>query len=121
MPRPTKKRAVEFVPEITYFKPAGVPLNQMEEVELAYEELEALRLKDVEGLDQQESSERMEVSRPTFQNILTNAREKVSDALINGKAIRVKGGNHRFVDRGYPKGRARGRGGPPWSNRKNSQ
>ncbi len=132
MPRPTKKRAIAFMPEVTYFKPAGVPLREMEEIELTYEELEALRLKDVEGLDQQDSSERMEVSRPTFQNILTTARRKVSEALVNGKAIQVKGGNHRFIDReGYPKSRGDhpkgrigrqkgkgfgGRGSPPWED-----
>jgi predicted DNA-binding protein (UPF0251 family) len=81
------------MPQVTYFKPAGVPARLLEAVALSVEELEAIRLKDVEGLQQEECAERMRVSRPTFHRVLESARQKVADALINGKAVRVEGGN----------------------------
>lgn len=93
MPRPTKWRRVESIPEVTYFKPAGVPLRALEHVGLTVEEVEAIRLKDLEGLQQVECAERMRISRPTFHRILGSARQKIADAFINGKAIRVEGGN----------------------------
>ena len=97
MPRPPKRRRVEFVPEVTVFKPAGIPLVDMEEETLLLEELEALRLKDLEGLEQEECADRMQVSRPTFQRVLSSAREKVARALVEGKAIRFEGGTYRLA------------------------
>lgn len=97
MPRPPKCRRVAFIPGITYFQPAGIPQGQMEEVVLALEELEAIRLKDLEGLEQEDCAARMHVSRPTFARILNAARAKVAEALINGKAIRVEGGCYQLV------------------------
>lgn len=97
MPRPPKWRHVEFVPDTTYFKPVGVPLKDLEEVVLAVEELEALRLKDIEGLEQEQCAERMNVSRPTFVRIINAARRKVAEALVNGYAIRIEGGNYQVV------------------------
>ncbi|WP_422445034.1 DUF134 domain-containing protein [Thermoanaerobacterium sp. DL9XJH110] len=96
MPRPPKWRRVEFLPDITYFKPAGVPLRQLEEVILTVEELEAIRLKDQEGLEQEECAARMGISRPTFFRIINSARSKVAEALVKGKAIRIEGGNFRI-------------------------
>ena len=101
MPRPFKCRRVEFLPEVTFFKPAGIPLRVLEEIRLSVEESEAIRLKDLEGLEQEQGAEKMNVSRPTFQRVLASARQKVADALLNGKAIRIDGGNfeiawHRF-------------------------
>ena len=81
------------MPQVTYFKPAGVPTRLLERVALSVEELEAIRLKDVEGLQQKECAERMRISRPTFHRVLESARQKVADALINGKAVRIEGGN----------------------------
>jgi len=98
MPRPPKYRRVEFMPGINYFKPAGVPLRQLEEVVLAVEELEAVRLKDMEGLEQEDCAARMGVSRPTFFRILNAARGKIAEALIVGKAIRVEGGCYRLAE-----------------------
>ncbi|MCR4440852.1 MAG: DUF134 domain-containing protein [Peptococcaceae bacterium] len=98
MPRPPKWRRVEYEPQVTYFKPAGVPKWQLEELVLGLEEVEAIRLKDLEGLEQEEGAERMNISRPTFQRILTTARAKLADAVINGKAIRIEGGNYRLAD-----------------------
>lgn len=89
MARPTKPRHVSFVPGVLFFKPAGVPLRDLEVTLLGLEELEALRLKDEEGLDQEECAQHMRVSRPTFQRILVSARRKVAMALTHGRAIRV--------------------------------
>ncbi|GAF24787.1 DUF134 domain-containing protein [Neomoorella thermoacetica] len=110
MPRPPICRRVEFLPGVTYFKPAAVPLRELEEVVLAVEELEAIRLKDKEGLEQEDCAARMGVSRPTFVRILNSARDKVADALVNGKAIRVEGGYYHLVG---PKVRCR-RCGHEW-------
>lgn len=96
MPRPPKWRVVGFIPEVTYFKPAGVPLRQLEEVCLTVEEMEAIRLKDLQGLDQEICAEKMDTSRPTFQRILSSARIKIAQALIEGKAIRIEGGHYKL-------------------------
>ncbi len=93
MPRPIKWRCVTHVPSVTYFKPAGQPLRALEEVGLTVEEVEALRLKDLAGLEQEECAERMRISRPTFHRVLQSARRKVADVLVNGKALRIEGGN----------------------------
>ena len=92
MPRPIKWRCVGFIPEITYFRPAGKPLRRLEEICFSLEEAEAIRLKDLEGLEQEKCAERMRISRPTFHRVLASARNKVADALISGKAIRIEGG-----------------------------
>jgi len=90
VPRPVIPRHVGFIPNIVYFKPAGVPLRQLQVVKLSLPELEAMRLKDGAGLDQTECARLMRVSRPTFQRTLISARQKVADALVNGKAIQVE-------------------------------
>lgn len=92
MPRPCCRRQIGFVPGVTYFKPAGVPLRELEEAVLALDEVEALRLADLNGLYQEEAAEKMKISRPTFSRIVEGARRKVADALINGKALRMEGG-----------------------------
>jgi len=117
MPRPPKWRRVEYEPQVTYFKPAGVPKWQLEELVLGVEEIEAIRLKDLEGLEQEEGAERMNVSRPTFQRILTAARAKLADAVINGKAIRIEGGNYRLADQWLTCEACGHRFGPPFGRR----
>jgi len=94
-------RRVDFLPQVTYFKPAGVPLVHLQEVRLSIEEAEAIRLKDIEGLEQDECAQRMRVSRPTFTRILQLARQKLADALLNGKAIRIEGGNYELAVRRF--------------------
>lgn len=74
------------------FKPAGIPARELEEVVVTLDELEAIRLADVEGLYQEAAAARMAVSRPTFGRILDGARRKVADALVRGKALRIEGG-----------------------------
>lgn len=95
MPRPTKFRRVEFFPKATYFVPWGKPRCKIEEMILKVEELEAMRLKDIEGLNQEECAKKMQVSRQTFQNIIDSARKKVAVALTEGNAIRINGGNYK--------------------------
>jgi predicted DNA-binding protein (UPF0251 family) len=92
MPRPFCQRRIAFVPGVTYFKPAGVPLRELEEVALALDELEALRLADLEGLYQEQGAREMGVSRATFARIIESARWKVAHALTSGKALRLEGG-----------------------------
>jgi len=89
MVRPRKTRKVSFFPEV-YFKPSSKFVN---EISLKVDEFEALRLKDTEGLEQIEASRKMGISQPTFHRLLLDARKKVSDAIVNGKAIKVKGGD----------------------------
>lgn len=97
MARPTKDRIIEKLPEIRFFKPAGVPNKKLETVEMTMEEVESLRLKEVKGLTQAEAAEIMSVSRPTFQRVLSSARQKTAEALTCGKAIKFKGGDYRLV------------------------
>ena len=101
MVRPTKWRRVAFIPQVVYFKPAGIPMRVLEEVSLSVEEAEAIRLKDLEGLEQEECAEKMNISRPTFHRVLASARKKVADALLNGKAIRIEGGNFELAWRRF--------------------
>jgi predicted DNA-binding protein (UPF0251 family) len=97
MSRPRKCRRIAFTPGVTYFKPAGIPLRMLDEVALTLEELEAIRLKDQEGLEQEQAAEKMNISRPTFQRVLVSARRKVAEALLKGKAIRIAGGTFNFA------------------------
>ena len=101
MGRIPKWRRVNFIPQITYFKPAGVPLASLQEVCLSIEEAEATRLKDLEELEQEECAQRMNISRTTFARVLSSARQKVADALLNGKAIRIEGGNFEMAIRRF--------------------
>ena len=92
MPRPRKKKIVNYRPNVTYFKPRAVPLNLLEEVGITIDELETLRLSNIEKLSQSEAARKMEVHQSTFHRTLLRAREKITDALVNGKAIRIEGG-----------------------------
>jgi predicted DNA-binding protein (UPF0251 family) len=100
--RPPRCRRVSCVPEATYFKPAGVPMRMLEEVCLSVDEAEAIRLKDLEGLEQEEGADRMGISRPTFQRILFSGRHKVADALLNGKAVKIEGGHIELTTAALP-------------------
>jgi len=112
MSRPLKCRRVSFLPDVSYFKPAGIPLRALEEVRLSVEEAEAIRLKDLEGLEQEQGAERMNISRPTFQRVLASARQKIAYALLNGKAIRIEGGNYLVTPHSMlPQEMTVGRGG----------
>ncbi len=98
MARPPKKRTIENIPEYIYFKPAGVPKSKLKEYILTFEELEAIRIKDIEGLDNEDCAAKMTVSRTTFQRVLGMARHKIALALLNGGAIRINGGNYQIAE-----------------------
>ncbi|MCD6453550.1 MAG: DUF134 domain-containing protein [Dehalococcoidales bacterium] len=94
-------RCVASIPRVTYFKPVGIPYRTLEEVCLSVEEAEAVRLKDLEGLEQEECARKMSISRPTFHRVLGAARGRIADALLNGKAIRIEGGNFEMAVRRF--------------------
>jgi predicted DNA-binding protein (UPF0251 family) len=132
MGRRPRPRIVRHWPGVVYYKPQGVPLRVLAEVILGFDELEALRLADQEGLSQEEVGRQMNVSRATAGRILAQARLKVADALVTGKALRIEGGpafpppgppmapvpgfgpgRGRCRRRGRGWGRGHGPGGPP--------
>ena len=90
MVRPKKPRQVSFDPNVTYFKPRAVPLSMLEEVDLDVDELEALRFCDLMGLSQNKAAQKMKISQSTLGRILTSARKKITEALIKGKAIKIR-------------------------------
>jgi predicted DNA-binding protein (UPF0251 family) len=89
MPRPRLCRKIGVDPQVTYYKPRGIPLQNLEEVELTHEEWEALRLKHTEGLDQIESAKKMKTSQSTLQRILAAAHKKIGQAIVKGLAIKI--------------------------------
>lgn len=92
MPRPRHCRRVAQLPQANYYKPGGIPLSILEEVTLTFDELEAIRLTDLEGLYQADAAEKMNVSRQTLGRVLESAHKKIADALVHGKALLIKGG-----------------------------
>lgn len=89
MARPCKYRNINVSPAATYFKPRGIPIHMLEEVELQMDELEAIRLADLEGLYQVDAAQKMNISRQTFALIVARARNKVAQALIHGMALKI--------------------------------
>jgi len=90
MPRKKCYRHIDSQPGINYYKPQGIPLRLLDEVRLQLDEFEAIRLSDMEGLYQEVAAEKMKVSRQTFGRILKEAHQKIAEALIQGKAIRIE-------------------------------
>jgi len=97
--RPKCLRRIEFDPNITYFKPRGIPISDLDVTILTLEELETLRLVDLNGLEQEQAAQKMGISRRAFWDELQKARKKVADALVNGKAIEIKGGNYVMAEK----------------------
>ena len=89
MPRPRLCRKINFNPDITFFKPQGVSMRELEIVELTTEEMEAYRLRYINDLEQKAAANKMHTSQSTYQRILYSAYKKIADALINGKAIKI--------------------------------
>lgn len=116
MPRPLKPRWINFDPHSYSFMPQRMLPPAVDRVLLTIDELEALRLADLNGLSQEEAAKTMNISRATFGRIATQARRKVADALVHGKGICIEGGIVRFHPpygrtlRGGPHGRGKG----PW-------
>ncbi|MBW2989061.1 DUF134 domain-containing protein [Candidatus Woesearchaeota archaeon] len=117
-------RRIRGCPDVDYFKPRGIPVSSINIMELKLEELEAVRLADYEGIGQVNASKKMGVSQPTFHRILDEARKKIAEALVTGKAIKIYGGTYKMPGRdgtgprgqgpiaGRGMGRGQGYGGP---------
>ncbi len=97
MARPFCCRRVACEPETHTFKPQGVPLSALDKVTMTVDEFEAIRLADLEGLYQEPAAERMGISRPTFGRIIESAHKKVADALVNGKTLKIEGGQIKVL------------------------
>jgi len=93
MPRPFCRRRIRGFPSNTYFRPEPISGSAVEEIILTLDELEAIRLADLEGLYHEDAARRMGVSRPTFGRILDSAHKKIAEALVKGKALRIEGGS----------------------------
>lgn len=89
MVRPRIPRRIRFCPRVRYFKPRGIPLRALSEIPLNPDEVETIRLADLNELDQTEAAKKMKISQSTFQRILTSAHKKIAQALVQGKAIRI--------------------------------
>lgn len=100
MPRPISERRLGAPLPSRVMKPAGVPARGLEEIILGFDEAEALRLADYEGLYQEAAARSMGVSRQTFGRIVEAARHKVADAILNGKALRIEGGEITIREQG---------------------
>lgn len=118
MPRPRNRRRVGCLPQSSYYKPRGIPLSTLQHVTLTVGELEAIRLTDVQKLYQEDAAEKMNISRQTLGRILDSAHRKIADALVNGKALIIEGGQYELDPRiaqtipPPPHRLRRGRGGP---------
>lgn len=97
IPRPRRFRKVGFFPNFNLFKPAGRRAAELEEVSVTVDEFETVRLKDFLGMEQKKACAKMDISQPTFHRLLLDARKKISEALVEGKAIRIEGGNFNLV------------------------
>lgn len=101
MPRPKLRRVITTPPVVEGFTPFGVPAGDSEPVELLFEEYESIRLSDYDGLTQEQSAQKMNVSRPTFSRIYEKARRTIAKAFVEGRAIAIKGGDFYSQDYWY--------------------
>ncbi len=95
MVRPRRLRRVSFEPDVTFFKPVGIRMKELDEVVVSVDEFEAVRLKDLESLEQGDAAKKMNISQPTFHRLLLSARKKIAEAIVKGKAIKIEGGNFK--------------------------
>ncbi len=90
MPRPCRRRRVRGKPSSFYFKPSGKRMIELDEIVLTLPEFESIRLVDLQGVEQNKAGELMKISQPTFSRLLKSARRKISEAIVNGKAIKIQ-------------------------------
>lgn len=93
MPRPTCRKLIGYKTKTVFFKPVGIPMGSVQEVVIGHDEVESMRLKNLLGFPQEEAANRMGVSQSTFHRLINAAHQKITDAIINGKALRIEGGN----------------------------
>jgi len=98
MPRPRKCRKVCFLPESNLFGPLNLPKINADIVFMTVDEYETIRLIDLEGMTQEECSEKMDVARTTIQRIYNDARSKLAMSLVEGKMLQIQGGNYKLCD-----------------------
>ncbi len=111
MVRPRHLRRIFSCPDVTYFKPVGVPMVNLKEIVLSFDELEAIRMIDIEGIGQSEAGKKMKISQSTLSRLLGSARKKLASAIVNGQAIKIEGGNFKMaISRGRGLGMRRGDG-----------
>jgi predicted DNA-binding protein (UPF0251 family) len=96
MPGRRRCRRVGRAPAFTAFRPDETGGPVPDEAILTVDEFEAVRLKDLEGLDQNDCAAMMDISQPTFHRLVISARRKIADALTHGKTIKIEGGNYRL-------------------------
>lgn len=99
MPRPFRCRKIYCRPNSTYFKPGGIPVRFLQEVNLTLDELEAVRMSDLEGMYQEDAAKKMNISRQTFGNVINSAHKKIADCLVNAKAIKIDGGVIKMIEK----------------------
>jgi len=107
MVRPRRARRIRFMPDVTYFKPQGIRIRNLEIIELTFDEIECVRLSEIKELSQVDAAKKMKIHQSTFQRSLAKARKKIADALINGKAIKIQGGIYKMPkgDKTGPEGK----------------
>lgn len=89
MPRPKRLRKIAFDPTVTYFKPRGIPLSELKEVDISLDELEAVRLKYAEEMNNEQAAKIMKISSSTFQRLTASALKKVVQGIVSGKALKI--------------------------------
>jgi predicted DNA-binding protein (UPF0251 family) len=98
MPRKKRRRTVTKEPPVSVFKPAGIPAKELDEILITIDEFEAIKLADFENLSQRDASSIMKVSQPTFNRILSSARSKIAEGLVQGSVLRIEGGRYVLAD-----------------------
>lgn len=98
MSRPRKWRKVCSLPESNRFGPLNSQVNHENFVTMTVDEYETIRLIDLEGLNQEECSNQMNIARTTVQGIYIDARKKLAESLVNGKVLRIEGGDYKLCD-----------------------
>jgi predicted DNA-binding protein (UPF0251 family) len=98
MPRPRKWRKVCCLPNYIKFGPLDKTINDEHFIKMTVDEYETIRLIDLEGLNQEESSKQMGIARTTVQGIYIEARKKLADSLVNGKVLWIEGGEYTLCD-----------------------
>lgn len=99
MPRPRKWRRVCCMPERDRFGPLNAQVDQEHFVTMTIDEYETIRLIDLEGFTQEECARQMNIARTTVQGMYNEARRKLAESLVNGKILRIEGGDYQLCDR----------------------
>jgi len=101
MGRNRRNRWVYGAPAVNFFGPIGVSVDNLTQINLNVEELEAVKWTDFEGLYHEEAAKKMNISRQTFGRILGEAHKKIAECLVKGKTLKIDGGNYVMIQRGF--------------------